>query len=1796
MAVRGVVLCAASLLLGSIFLVSAALGVEAPPGPGGGGPIVITDGDVGITIIGGGGVQIQAKPPAAVPGAGKAADKPAADTDKEKKAEAKPAAPGTVAPAAGKAPAGGAAGEPAKEAGKEPAKATGEPSGEKSDKASDNASDKDKEKADAEAKAKADEQAKLEAARKEEQAERDRFFRGADVESDFEADRFLRRARDFATADPPEIRKAILLLQHVIENYADVLTTIDERTYRSLRDTAERMILEMGPDALRTYRTEVDGQVLALVGENAATGDETALKTVERRYFLSTLGDEAAFRLGCLYLDHHQYARARRLLARLLKVYPDLTVPRPAILLRLAVACDRSEDPDGARSALEELDRLGPGGLSADAVAAVRGDLARPGSRAEPVQAARRSCDVARVADLAADGDEKPAGLWVSMWDKPLDLLPPSVPTRYLGIGSKASGPEVEETLRGQIQQRWEQTEWVPAGSVLIDGPDVLVKSAGQLLCLDADTGQVRWATPKPPDVENRSIRFSFSRHRVGPDQPQTPAEFLVFGDRIGKAVGLVGDRVYHIEDHVADQWTHPRTHVVVRIVNGKVIRQGGEETAKGNRLAAYDRRTGKAVWFRGRTLDKDDPLRAVTFLTLPVVCSGRLLVPIEDEEGGLWLAALSPKDGDLLWRVFLCTRISSRQDVWDEIGLAADASEVYVATGEGLVFALDGIDGAIHWASRYERTILDNLARFGGGVATAGWYGNHVFLDGGRLIVLPADAQAVLVFDPPSGSLVTRYDTPKETRCLEVADGRLWAAGPRAVRCLDLQSGRTVWSASFEKNSVGYGQGFVTRQAVYVPVQRSLVGFDRETGKRLTKIAVQTPDDVPLGNVVSDGRRFFVLGAGQVYGLADGKAYLAELDRTVTTVAKDLEPALEQLKETERELEAERKRGAGLARPIMDADHLLAALRSKQETLLDQVASLDREIADLQKQRAEVAAEGGAPPGDPATAAARLRALDAEIAEKTARRADLAAEQEPLPQRIDQAQKGLEQLRTRQAASNDRVEQLKGQKASREGKVGNIRKRLMHACFARGRIETGFDRHDQAVRTYQVAFGAAGDSTWRDEARLALVKAYVVKAQAAVPEVALADLAEAGKVARAPRETLLVRQATAVAYERADQPERALEMYLAALKGGGDALVDVGDDVESWTVSPMSVAANGLKTLVAAYPDRLAGKVQPLARQMLEQARQKGDAKALRAVFRTFQGTAESMAAGMEAAEAAAKSESFEAAELFLHDMLRSENRAAQAAGLACLARLHHGLGWTAQARGEWRRLAEEYADVTIPFDGERVVAGDLARGRLADPAVAEAEGPALTLPPPPWELLWKTEGNTARPYVLDPDELSDFGRPNASQFLLQHVILWMFGNPQRLQCRRLRDGQVVYENQGVNQALVLGRHDSREGHVAISQRGNELTAVGLVTGEVLWSEAASKKIAATSATRAILMRQMQIMMMQGNVQLAAMLYGGLNVGRLPTGTLIGRPDPQSVRVADLATGDVLWERSFRRQTVSGVQEAGRYIGLVMDGGKELIVCDTLTGAVVNRVQVESTIPNSGLVLAGDGFLEVIHDPQANTFVLRRRDLAAGKVLWATEPAQSLPQIRVLDRGNLCLLQRGSDPFEVRDLDTGKVLLRCDVEKDRPTNISDVALGAKDRLLYITSRSGGNNLDIFDLKTGQRAGHYTFGDGPYHRYLPAALYASCGEYLPWAERDPPERINNGKALRYNNLYTVRFVRRSDGKPAEGVTLKSPSREDGKFEHLSSILCQDGVLLVITSRGVEAYGKAPPKPKVIPAE
>ena len=61
---------------------------------------------------------------------------------------------------------------------------------------------------------------------------------------------------------------------------------------------------------------------------------EEVLAEVARRYFLSSLGDDAAYQRACLALDRYDFVTASSLLTRLLTSHPDVSIPHEEMLLR----------------------------------------------------------------------------------------------------------------------------------------------------------------------------------------------------------------------------------------------------------------------------------------------------------------------------------------------------------------------------------------------------------------------------------------------------------------------------------------------------------------------------------------------------------------------------------------------------------------------------------------------------------------------------------------------------------------------------------------------------------------------------------------------------------------------------------------------------------------------------------------------------------------------------------------------------------------------------------------------------------------------------------------------------------------------------------------------------------------------------------------------------------------------------------------------------------------------------------------------------------------------------------------------------------------------------------------------------------------------------------------------------------------------------------------------------------------------------------------------------------------------
>jgi len=116
---------------------------------------------------------------------------------------------------------------------------------------------------------------------------------------------------------------ACKLWQLVLENSGDTLYSEDNERYYSLVQEVERILATLPEKGLAAYRVDADAEAKQILARGRGPLDEQALSKVVRSYFVSSVGDDSAFQLACLYMDQHNFIGAERLLRKIIERHPD---------------------------------------------------------------------------------------------------------------------------------------------------------------------------------------------------------------------------------------------------------------------------------------------------------------------------------------------------------------------------------------------------------------------------------------------------------------------------------------------------------------------------------------------------------------------------------------------------------------------------------------------------------------------------------------------------------------------------------------------------------------------------------------------------------------------------------------------------------------------------------------------------------------------------------------------------------------------------------------------------------------------------------------------------------------------------------------------------------------------------------------------------------------------------------------------------------------------------------------------------------------------------------------------------------------------------------------------------------------------------------------------------------------------------------------------------------------------------------------------------------------------------------
>jgi outer membrane protein assembly factor BamB len=691
------------------------------------------------------------------------------------------------------------------------------------------------------------------------------------------------------SAERPDL--APLLWQRLLDESASAIAKVDDssaitarrayETYGPFSDQVLSALVAAGPEALRHYRLQSDGPARALLA-TAGPGREAALQEIVRRYFLTSAGDNAAFELGCLLLERGNDISASLMFDRLSE-FPDSDVPADDVLSRRAVAQARlarfTEADALVASMSSSMDGLKP--LLSKEIVRLRD---RSQGRTDESRGA-----TPLAGELQPEWEYRPP--WTLKGIKQTTdrqaIMTGVVNGRAMIYIRQPGGNYVQANLEekeipnlslDQLAEKWRSSGWRPASNPILSDGRVYLKSESRTLCCDATTGKLLWMgrpTRFPVDEWSRELA-QVAAHGVSVSVPtvaytagtqaRTLTEMMLFSDRLHHGLTVVDGRVFAVEG--------PLDTPAARKALSDAIMERGFSTsdrhtmARHNELACYDAASGRLLWNIARGAGLDDN---ATVWSTPLVVDSSVVIAI-GLGSQLQVTAFSTVSGEHQWTTPLFD--TSRAPPTVPVGFAVDQGSIYVASGAGMVFALDRQGGSLRWAVTYPRTrsLPAGDRRLAEGATSRIQIvldENHVVLNRGAVVVAAADSDHVMAFDVENGRLL--WDSPLLKDMILHApgyvvgnhDGRLVLGSASRLWSVRLQGGRIEWEAVLEASC---GRGLVTGNEVLVPQGRNITRFNLATGSSIGEIPVQTPDGEPVGNLIVDQGRLYLASAARLF------------------------------------------------------------------------------------------------------------------------------------------------------------------------------------------------------------------------------------------------------------------------------------------------------------------------------------------------------------------------------------------------------------------------------------------------------------------------------------------------------------------------------------------------------------------------------------------------------------------------------------------------------------------------------------------------------------------------------------------------------------------------------------------------------------------------------------------------------------------------------------------------------------------------------------------------------------------
>jgi outer membrane protein assembly factor BamB len=452
---------------------------------------------------------------------------------------------------------------------------------------------------------------------------------------------------------------------------------------------------------------------------------------------------------------------------------------------------------------------------------------------------------------------------------------------------SKQHKDNLEKTLKEKLAQGKSTT--IPSRVPIAVGQWLIASTYDQrIVAVDIQTGRLGWecfysGMPLGFSMDRFPSRDSHALNLAAPD-------YLIKRVWGESAVGMPtsdGQRIFSISEL-------PAIDIAESFAIGQNARVSKPQGARNfNVMQCWSiREEGKIKWEVGGQKSPAEPkLAGALFLGAPLPHDQELLV-IGEINSDVYLFALAPETGRLLWRQPMATNLSpiATDPTRRSLGVvpAADGSIIVCPTLSGYLVGFDSVSRSLLWSFQYPIKIVpgsqNQVTLFGQSEPGdfSPFLGRSadvsVTIHEGVALFAPSDGDAVYAISIDSGKLLWQSDSKSDlVRYVAGAwNGTALIANQSSLAAFDLKTGKERWpQIQLAKEIQVVGRGVRKGAAFFLPTSsQEILQIDLEKGVISETVKVERP----LGNLISSGDRLICASPYQLDCYTVREAFQSQL------------------------------------------------------------------------------------------------------------------------------------------------------------------------------------------------------------------------------------------------------------------------------------------------------------------------------------------------------------------------------------------------------------------------------------------------------------------------------------------------------------------------------------------------------------------------------------------------------------------------------------------------------------------------------------------------------------------------------------------------------------------------------------------------------------------------------------------------------------------------------------------------------------------------------------------------------